>query len=37
MLLQSMYDIADTAITVLPFVALAGFAAYLAVHFGTVH
>ena len=37
MLLQTTYDIADTVITLLPFVAMGAIAAYLSVHFGLVH
>ena len=37
MLLQTTYDVADTVITLLPFVAMGAIAAYLSVHFGLVH
>jgi hypothetical protein len=37
MLLQAICDIADTAITLLPFVAMGVVAAYLTVHFGFIH
>jgi hypothetical protein len=37
MLLQATYDIADTVITLLPFVAMGAAAAYLTIHFGFIH